>query len=281
MQLTVLDKIHSLTSHTRGCLTHSLPGVSTPPPDLQIAPDCTSRSAWPFLYSRCVSWQVSCKDLTTSLPPHRRNECAMSVSLPHLSPLLDYTVCLSLFKPRCFFVEKKDTTLRPCTDLCGLNKVTVENKYPLPLLSFVFELLQRTTIFSELYHCKAYHLLRIREGARGRRPSTSILTLHPRLHHPTTVLCGRIPLVGNRVSNSRFRSWNWSLGCLNVPTSVWAKVQTGDKDVRMFLPALRTSPPVLVLQVYQGPRLHLGVPGHTSPLTSSLACLSQEVKQSF
>lgn len=43
------------------------------------------------------------------------------------------------------------------------------------------------------------------------------------------------------------------VGCFNVPTSVWAKVQTGDKDVRMFLPALRTTPPVLVLQVYQGP----------------------------
>lgn len=65
-----------------------------------------------------------------------------------------------------FFVEKKDKTLRPCIDFRGLNKITVKNKYPLPLplLASAFELLQGATIFSKLDFRNAYHLVRIRKG---------------------------------------------------------------------------------------------------------------------
>lgn len=62
-----------------------------------------------------------------------------------------------------FFVDKKDKSLRPCIDYC-LNDITVKNRYPLPLLSSVFELLQGATIFTKLDLRKAYHLGRIREG---------------------------------------------------------------------------------------------------------------------
>lgn len=63
-----------------------------------------------------------------------------------------------------FFVEKKDKTLRPCIDYRGLNKITVKNKYSLPLLTSAFELLQGVTIFSKLDLRNAYNLVRIREG---------------------------------------------------------------------------------------------------------------------
>lgn len=63
-----------------------------------------------------------------------------------------------------FFEEKKDKTLRPCIDYRGLNNITVKNKYPLPLLTSAFELLQGATIFSKLDLRNAYHLVRIREG---------------------------------------------------------------------------------------------------------------------
>jgi hypothetical protein len=33
------------------------------------------------------------------------------------------------------FVKKKDRSLRMCIDYCGLNKITVKNCYPLPLIS--------------------------------------------------------------------------------------------------------------------------------------------------
>ena len=61
-------------------------------------------------------------------------------------------------------MEKKGKTLRPCIDYRGLNEITVKNRYPLPLISSAFELLQGSTIFSKLDLRNAYHLVRIREG---------------------------------------------------------------------------------------------------------------------
>lgn len=56
-----------------------------------------------------------------------------------------------------FFVEKKNKTLRPSIDYRGLNKITIRNKYPPPLLASTFELLQGATIFSKLDLRNAYH----------------------------------------------------------------------------------------------------------------------------
>ena len=60
-----------------------------------------------------------------------------------------------------FFVGKKDKSLRPCIDYRGLNDITVKNRYPLPLLSSNFEMLQGATVFSKLDLRNAYHLVRI------------------------------------------------------------------------------------------------------------------------
>ncbi|KAI3364017.1 hypothetical protein L3Q82_010778 [Scortum barcoo] len=63
-----------------------------------------------------------------------------------------------------FFVEKKDKTLRPCIDYHGLNDITIKNRYPLPLISSAFELLDGATVFTKLDLRNACHLVRIREG---------------------------------------------------------------------------------------------------------------------
>ncbi|KAK3515862.1 hypothetical protein QTP70_034755 [Hemibagrus guttatus] len=63
-----------------------------------------------------------------------------------------------------FFVGKKDRSLRPCIDYCGLNAITFKNRYPLPLMSTAFELLQGATVFTKLNLRNAYHLVCIREG---------------------------------------------------------------------------------------------------------------------
>ena len=63
-----------------------------------------------------------------------------------------------------FFVDKKDKTLRPCIDYRGLNDITVKNRYPLPLISTGFELLQGAKVFTKLDLRNAYHLVRRREG---------------------------------------------------------------------------------------------------------------------
>lgn len=63
-----------------------------------------------------------------------------------------------------FFVEKKDKTVRPCIDYRGLNNITVKYRYPLPLMTTAFELLQGARVFAKLDLRNAYHLVRIREG---------------------------------------------------------------------------------------------------------------------
>ena len=58
-----------------------------------------------------------------------------------------------------FFVTKKDHSLRPCIDYRGINRITLKNKYPLPLISSAFVPLHGAMVFSKLDH-----LVRIREG---------------------------------------------------------------------------------------------------------------------
>lgn len=63
-----------------------------------------------------------------------------------------------------FFVAKKDGSLRPCIDYSLQNEITIKNRYPFPLMSSVFDQLQRAKVFTMLDLCNAYQLVRIREG---------------------------------------------------------------------------------------------------------------------
>lgn len=47
------------------------------------------------------------------------------------------------------FQKKKDGTLRLCIDYRALNKVTVYNKYPLPIITYFFDQLKWSSIFHE------------------------------------------------------------------------------------------------------------------------------------
>ncbi len=47
-----------------------------------------------------------------------------------------------------FFVKKKDGSLHPCIDYRGLNDMTIKNRYPLPLMSSAFEILQGAKFFT-------------------------------------------------------------------------------------------------------------------------------------
>lgn len=64
----------------------------------------------------------------------------------------------------CFFTKKKDGSLRLCVDYRGLNKVTVKDRYPLPLISDLIRSLSQAKIFSALDLRGAYNLVRIKEG---------------------------------------------------------------------------------------------------------------------
>ena len=62
------------------------------------------------------------------------------------------------------FVPKKVGSLRLCVDYRGLNKVTVKNRYPLPLISEILDRLAGSKFFSKIDVQDAYHRIRIKEG---------------------------------------------------------------------------------------------------------------------
>jgi len=61
-------------------------------------------------------------------------------------------------------VLKPDGTLRLCVDYRGLNKITMKNKYPLPLMNELRSRLGKATVFTKLDLKNGYYLIRMAEG---------------------------------------------------------------------------------------------------------------------
>lgn len=132
--------------------------------------------------------EVFSKSRAATLPAHRPYDCAIdllpgampprgrifSLSLPERQAMDAYikdSLASGFIRPSkspagagFFFVGKKDGGLRPCIDYRGLNKITIRNRYPLPLMSTAFDLLQGATVFTKLDLRNAYHLVRVRQG---------------------------------------------------------------------------------------------------------------------
>jgi hypothetical protein len=62
------------------------------------------------------------------------------------------------------FVKKRDGSLRLCVDYRGLNKVTVKNRYPLPLIGEALDRLGAAFIFTKIDLRSGYNLVRIAKG---------------------------------------------------------------------------------------------------------------------
>jgi hypothetical protein len=62
------------------------------------------------------------------------------------------------------FVLKKDEGLRLCVDYRGLNKVTIKNRYPLPLINEAIDRLVGAVRFTKVDLKDAYHRIRIKLG---------------------------------------------------------------------------------------------------------------------
>jgi hypothetical protein len=122
------------------------------------------------------------------LPPHSRNDLKINLlpgtappfgplypcSAPELKALREYLDKeLSLGKisrsnspaaAPILFIPKKDGTWRICVDYRGLNKVTVKDKYPLPIMSELRDRLFKAKIFTKIDLKNGFNLIRIAEG---------------------------------------------------------------------------------------------------------------------
>ncbi|GJS42271.1 putative nucleotidyltransferase, ribonuclease H [Tanacetum coccineum] len=61
------------------------------------------------------------------------------------------------------FQKKKDGSLRMCIDYQALNKVTIKNKYPIPLIANLFDQLGKGRYFTKLDLRSGYYQVRIAE----------------------------------------------------------------------------------------------------------------------
>jgi len=61
------------------------------------------------------------------------------------------------------FMKKKDRSMRLCINYCELNRVTINNKYPLPRIDDLFNQLKGVSEFSKIDLLSGYHQLKVRE----------------------------------------------------------------------------------------------------------------------
>nr|GEY01397.1 putative reverse transcriptase domain-containing protein [Tanacetum cinerariifolium] len=61
------------------------------------------------------------------------------------------------------FVKKKDESFRMCIDYQELNKLTMKNRYPLPIIDDLFDQLQWSSVYSKIDLRSGYEQLRVRE----------------------------------------------------------------------------------------------------------------------
>jgi len=59
------------------------------------------------------------------------------------------------------FMLKKDSSLRLYVDYRGLNKVTIKNRYPLPLIIEILNRLSNAKVFTKLNLYNTYYRIRI------------------------------------------------------------------------------------------------------------------------
>ncbi|GJU90999.1 putative nucleotidyltransferase, ribonuclease H [Tanacetum coccineum] len=81
------------------------------------------------------------------------------------------------------FQRKKDGSLRMCIDYRVLNKVTIKNKYPIPLIADLFDQLGKARYFTKLDLISGYYQVRIVEGDEAKMTCVTRHTLEEHVLH--------------------------------------------------------------------------------------------------
>ncbi len=121
------------------------------------------------------------KELPNELPPRKQVDHAIDVmpkvappakapyrmnheKLKELEVQLEELLANGYIKPNrspygapILFVHKKDGTLRMCVDYKALNKVIVNNRYPLSRIDDLFDQFSETKMFSRIDLCLGYY----------------------------------------------------------------------------------------------------------------------------
>jgi len=59
-------------------------------------------------------------------------------------------------------VKQKDGTIRLCVDYHQLNKITINNKYPLPRIDDLMDQLRDVVVYSKIDLKSGYHRIRVK-----------------------------------------------------------------------------------------------------------------------
>ena len=101
-----------------------------------------------------------------SMTPHRMTLVQLHELKVQLQDLLDKGFIRPITSPwggPVLFTKKKDKTLRLCIDYRQLNRVTIKNRYPLPMIEELFDQLREARVYSKIDLRTGYHQLRVRE----------------------------------------------------------------------------------------------------------------------